>query len=106
MRKPFFVRCYVKRSEDQWVAVCIDLCLAAQGDSLQEAKEKLESQVNDYVFEALTVDREHARALLSRKAPLQNRAEYYLIAAFQALRSSGSKKREQCAFEELVAVPA
>ena len=105
MRKPFFVRCYVKRSEDQWVAVCIDLCLATQGESLQEAKDKLESQVNDYGFEALTVDREHARALLSRKAPLQNRVEYYLIAAIQALRS-GSKKCEQCAFEELVAVPA
>lgn len=106
MRRPFFVRCYVKRSEEQWVAMCIDLCLAAQGESLQEAKEKLESQVNDYVFEALTIDREHARELLSRKAPFANRAEYYLIAAMQTLRSRSSKKREQCAFEELVAVPA
>lgn len=107
MRKPFFVRCYAKRSKGQWIAVCIDLCLAAQADSFGEAKAKLEAQINDYVHEAVTVDREHARVLLTRKAPLANRIEYYLIAAIHAIFLPAKREeRKQCAYEELVAVTA
>lgn len=107
MRKPFHVRCYAKREQGLWVAVCIDLCLAAQGDSIDEVKRKLEAQINEYVHEALTIDREHAKQLLSRKAPLFSRLEYYWIRVQQRLepkRKAHSVPR--CAFEELVAVPA
>lgn len=107
MRKPFYVRCYAKRSEGQWVAMCIDLCLAAQADTFEEAKRKLEAQISDYVYEAVTVDRQHAQTLLTRRAPLANRVEYHFIAALHALFSPSKRKaREQCAYEELVAVPA
>lgn len=104
MRKPFYVRCYGKQVDDQWVAICIDLCLAAQADTLQEAKDKLEAQVNDYVYEALTVDRAHAAQLLTRKAPLRNRLEYYALKLRQSLRDRNGSGDQ--AFEELVAVPA
>jgi hypothetical protein len=109
MRKPFYVRCYAKRSEGQWVAVCVDLCLAAQADSFAEAKQKLDAQIRDYVFEALTVDRAHARELLSRKAPIQNRLEYLAIRCLELILGAFHSKRpgrKQRAFEELVSVPA
>jgi len=60
---PFYLRCYARRQADLWVAVCIDLGLAVQGDSYGEVKAKLEAQMQDYVREALTVDRAHAADL-------------------------------------------
>lgn len=107
MLKPFFVRCYVKRSERQWIAMCIDLCLAAQADSSEDARARLGAQINDYVREAVTVDREHAHILLTRKAPIIHRVEYHVIAALHAILSPAKRReREQCAYEELVAVTA
>lgn len=109
MRNPFYVRCYAKRIDGQWVAVCIDLCLAAQADTYQEAKAKLEAQIQEYVYEALTIDREHAQDLLNRKAPLANRIEYLLIRLAEWFRNRGTREqvcRPSRAFEELISVPA
>jgi hypothetical protein len=103
-RNPFYVRCYAKLDGDQWVAVCIDLGLAAQADTCDEVKAKLDVQINDYVFEALTVDRAHAADLLRRQAPLKNRLEYHLFWLMQKITPE-VKKREY-AFQELLAVPA
>jgi len=101
---PFYVRCYARTEANQWVAICIDLGLAVQGDSWEEVKVKLESQVRDYVHEALTMDRAHAADLLRRKAPLQQRLEYYLICLGQAFLGQRTK-RARHAFEDLVEVP-
>ena len=40
--KELIVKCYAKQEEGIWVAVCLDFCLATQGDSLNEVKRKLE----------------------------------------------------------------
>jgi len=80
MKAPDLVlRCYLKQSDGQWVAICVDLCLAAQADTASDARRKLESQIVSYVEEALTVDRDSASELLSRKAPIGQRIEYALI---------------------------
>ncbi len=71
------LRCYANKRDDQWQAFCIDLCLAAQGDTLEEARNKLHSMIDDYVREALTVDRDHANYLLNRKAPIKQMATYH-----------------------------
>ncbi|MEB1099662.1 hypothetical protein VDP44_10740 [Xanthomonas campestris pv. campestris] len=101
---PFVVRCYAKRTGGQWVAICIDLGLATQSDSFEEARDKLDAQIRDYVHEALTVDRQHAGVLLSRKAPLANQLEYHAIRVIQKLFPQ--KREKECAFNELVSVPA
>lgn len=80
------LRCYIKRTHGQWVAICIDLCLAAQGDTRREAHARLVSQIHDYVREALTVDRESADMLLTRKAPLSQQVEYLLILVAHKVR--------------------
>lgn len=85
------VRGYVKPDGNQWVAVCIDLSLAAQADSLEAAKRKLMEQIKLYVTEAVTVDSEHAEYLLNRKAPLIQRAEYYLIALKERFHINGAR---------------
>lgn len=70
-------RCMAWRQSDgQWVAVCIDYSLAAQGDTLAEAKSRLHSQIESYVRDALTVDAAHADQLLTRKAPAIDLVRY------------------------------
>ena len=74
------LRCYANKRGDQWQAICIDLCLAVQGDSFQEARQKLESMMLEYVYDALAgEDREFADQLLNRKAPFSQVATYYGI---------------------------
>lgn len=70
------VRCMVGRENTVWVAVCIDLCLAAQGDTREQAMQALHEQIALYVREAVTIHAEHADALLSRKAALGDRLRY------------------------------
>lgn len=74
------LRCYANKHGNQWQAFCIDLSLAAQGDSFPEVKSKLELMMVEYVYDALAgEDREFAEQLLNRKAPLYQRAIYHLI---------------------------
>lgn len=80
------VRCYAEPEGSQWVAVCVDLSLAAQADSFAEVKTKLDYQIREYVFDALAgEDRAHAHYLLTRKAPLRFWLKYALISARNAI---------------------
>ena len=72
------VRCYAKQEDGVWVALCLELNLATQGDSFADVKRKLEEQIAYYVAEALQ-DKEYGSQLLTRKAPLSAWLEYYFI---------------------------
>ena len=72
------LRCMAEREGDQWVAQCLDLCLAAQGDSYDDARSKLEAMMYDYVKDALIgEDRMYADQLMTRKAPFSQWVKYY-----------------------------
>lgn len=72
------LRCMAYKQDGVFVAVCLDLSLAAQADSLQGAKEALEAQIMDYIQEALD-EPQYASDLLNRKAPLPLWLKYYYI---------------------------
>ncbi len=89
---PLHLRCYAEQQAPRmWVAVCIDLCLAAQGESDQDARCKLDAQIDSYIEEANTVDRAHYDQLIPRMAPWRQRLKYYLI----HLRLAGLLLRHQ-----------
>lgn len=91
------LRCLAHREGDEWHAFCIDFSLVACGATFDEARANLEAQIREYVYDALVgEDREHARALLSRRAPLGLVARYYWTAACDRLRRIGTFRR----FEE------
>lgn len=73
------LRCYAKKDGDAYVAVCIDLCLAAQGDSMHDAIEKLDSMIKFYIADVIENEHDYVHKLLPRKAPLSQRFTYYLI---------------------------
>lgn len=73
------VRCYAEKIEDQWQAFCLDLTLAAQADSFEEVKSKLDAMIADYIIDALSgQDKEFAESLLPRRAPFRYWAKWYL----------------------------
>lgn len=76
------IRCFAFRDEGVWVACSLELGLAAQAESLEGAKKKLDAQINSYMHDALYgEDRAHADELLRRKAPASAYAKYYVIKA-------------------------
>lgn len=80
------LRCYAERQDAQWVAVCLDFSLAAQDDTLEGAKARLEAQIEEYVFDAIAgEDRAFAEQLLTRRAPWPQWMRYYLIKGLASL---------------------
>ena len=76
------VRCYAEREGDQWQAFCLDLCLAAQDDTFEGAKQKLEAMIGEYIVDALCgEDKAFADQLLTRRAPLRYWLKYYSFVA-------------------------
>lgn len=73
------LRCMALRKNGYWVAMCLDLDLAVQADTAEQAKSLLREQMRSYVTEAFTVDAEHTVQLLTRKAPRRYFAMYYAI---------------------------
>lgn len=84
--KQLIVKCYAEQEAGCWVALCLNFNLAAQGDSFEEVKAKLESMIAEYVYDALVgEDKPYAVQLLSRSAPFSVWLKYYFIKAKIAL---------------------
>lgn len=80
------LRCYANKEGEQWQAFCIDLSLAVQGDSFPEVKNKLQSMVAEYLYDAvLGEDKEYASQLLDRRAPMKYVATYHYYSLMHSL---------------------
>jgi hypothetical protein len=74
------LRCYAEKVGDQWQAFCLDLSLAAQGDTFAEVKDKLDAMIAQYVYDALVGDdREYAHQLLTQTRPAARLAQVLLV---------------------------
>lgn len=72
------VRCYIEHKNDQWQAFSLEFGLAAQGETEQDVRRKLESMIESYLEDALIgEDRAHADELLNRRATWLVYAKYY-----------------------------
>ena len=71
------LRCYAERAGNQWQAFCLDLSLAAQGNTFSEVNDKLDDMILDYICDVLGEDKAYAEQLLTRKAPLRDWLKYY-----------------------------
>ncbi|PPK76687.1 uncharacterized protein DUF1902 [Methylobacter tundripaludum] len=78
--KQLIIKCYAECEGGVWVALCLDFNLAAQGDSFEDAKAKLEAMIKEYVYDALEgEDKIYASQLLSRRAPFSAWFKYYVM---------------------------
>jgi predicted RNA binding protein YcfA (HicA-like mRNA interferase family) len=84
------LRCFAEKRGSQWQAFCLDLCLAAQADSFEESRAKLESMICSYVEDATVgEDREFGADLLRRSAPVWDWVRYYAYAVYTCLMRHG-----------------
>jgi len=80
------LRCYAEQKAGHWQAFCLDLGLAAQGESEAEACGKLNAMMREYLHDALAgEDRQYAEYFLTRKAPSSQWVKYYLYFLMEAL---------------------
>ncbi len=83
-----YLRCMAYYQDGVYVAVCLDLSLAAQADSMKEATGKLEQQIDAFIEEARAEPQYANDLLLKRRAPLSLWLKYWFI----GLRMLFSKK--------------
>lgn len=102
------LRCFAVLSEGQWSAVCLDLSLAAQADSAEEAIESLRSQISSYVADAQSGGRDdaHGQYLMARGARLSLWIQYYYIKVCVKLRGLISKASDRVKLFEEGPLPA
>lgn len=85
------LRCMAYQQNGVYVAVCLDLSLAAQADTVTDAKIKLEEQIKDFIAEALSEPRYAKDLLMNRKAPLSLWLKYWSIRILMRLSKKSSK---------------
>ena len=77
--RTLLLRGYAIREDSVWTATCLDLTLAAQGDSSEEALQRLMDTVSEYVRQAIGKDRAYKEQLLNRRAPVSEYLKYYCL---------------------------
>lgn len=99
------LRCYAlqDKKEGYWIASCIDLCLAVQGETLEEVTNKLKFMIHEYINDAILGEhKKYAEQLLTRKAPWQEFVRYYYYKFLNSINfSSANHKSFQ---EDFVAI--
>ncbi|WP_395117760.1 hypothetical protein ACFCQI_14280 [Rhodanobacter sp. FW102-FHT14D06] len=74
------VRFFAEKVGSQWQAFCIDMNLAVQADTLQDAQKKIIAMVKSYVELAKEQnDPRHQRDMLFRPAPLSIQLRYWYV---------------------------
>ena len=81
-----------------YIAVCLDLSLAAQGNTMEEATEKLDAQIQDFIAE-INNEPQYANQLLNRPAPLSLWLKYYWFKFLLAKNGNGNRRNVRF-FEE------
>jgi len=69
MRRPIRLSCYAVGNAEAWEAICTDLDIAVQGNSLRDVSDKLNEAIHAYVDYVETLPEDERRSFLSRKAP-------------------------------------
>jgi hypothetical protein len=83
------LHCYAEAVNGQWQAFCLDFDLAAQADTFEATREKLDLMISEYGYDALAgEDREHAAALLRRRSPWWMWAKFYWRLAMKQIDPS------------------
>ena len=83
------LRCYAHRVKGgRWFGVCVDLNLAAEADSPEQLKKKLNDIILSYLEIVLeTDDKDSIPSLLSRRAPINDWLKYYFIKFLISIRN-------------------
>jgi predicted RNase H-like HicB family nuclease len=96
---PIVIRCLFEKTDSGWQGFTLEYGLAVQGDTLVDAKKRLESIILSYLEDALLgEDRPHAEALLRRRATLRVYFRYHAHRLRSFIHRDGGGSSESSAF--------
>lgn len=90
------LRCYAEGRDGDWEAICLDLDIAVQGDSFEDAFQSLQQAISLYMETVADLPPQDRPSLLDRPAPLSLRLKFLAHAfrgVFQA--NKGDRQRHQ-----------
>jgi predicted RNase H-like HicB family nuclease len=91
--------CYAAGRAGDWEAICVDLDLAVQGQSFDEARALLQRSIDLYVAEAAKEAPEEAARLLSRAAPLWVRTKWAAKLFWHLVSRQNGRDRSYAGFD-------
>jgi predicted RNase H-like HicB family nuclease len=92
--RDLLIRCLAVREGTQWVGICLPYDLAAQAETFEELRVKMDEQIRHYLEDAMVgPDRVHGEYLLTRSAPARYWLKYWLVAAMELLRAHAENLR-------------
>ncbi|WFE73091.1 hypothetical protein P8S55_08330 [Halomonas sp. M1] len=95
------LRGLIEREGNVYVAHCLELGIAVQGDSVEDVKQRMDAAIGDYIARVVEIfqegDKQGAKdLLLHRKAPLSVRAKYHWL----RLKALFRKRSQRAVWEE------
>jgi hypothetical protein len=96
---PIIVHCLFEKRQLGWQGFTLEYGLAVQGESLEDARRRLESVIICYINEALSgEDRPYAEVLLRRRATARVYFRYHLHRLLSNFRPSGGGPKDLITF--------
>lgn len=81
------LRCYAYGGGTEWQALCVDLDIAVQGVSFDEARSSLATAIDMYLETVADLPAEERTAFLARRSPWHVRVRFAIMAWFLGLFS-------------------
>ncbi|MDE0045369.1 MAG: hypothetical protein OXU19_05830 [bacterium] len=98
------LRCYAYGDGMGWQAICVDLDIAVQGVSFDEARFSLATAIEMYLETIADLPAEERTAFLSRRSPWHVRVKLSVMAFFQSL--FGRQRSHGFLFRPHMSIPA
>jgi hypothetical protein len=106
-KRDLFLKVYGEESDGQWSLICLDFSLAAQAETLPEAQALLQSQIKEYLVDALHgEDKQYAHTLLYRRAPLKYWVKWWIAGVWKQLFGASVAKQQKSYREPIDLIPA
>ena len=99
------LQCYAYRRRRRWHAICPDLDVAVDGESLRAVEASLEIGIDMYLERVAELPAEERGRFLTRRAPWRIRASFAVSTWFHRLRGAGERHGRSFLLESHVALP-
>ena len=97
------LQCYAYRRGQRWHAICTDLDIAVDGDSLQAVGASLETCIDMYLESVAELPAEERGRFLKRRAPWRVRASLAVSTWLHRLKGVGERHARSFLLESHVA---
>ena len=97
-----FLQCYAYRRGGRWHAICTDLDIAVDGESLQAVAASLGTGIDMYLESVAELPAEERGAFLTRRAPWRIRAFLAAWTRLHHLKGAGKRRARSFLLESHV----